>query len=85
MICHLDKIAAACAIALVSGAASASAFTSTSAPENDARALAERLAAFSLLESKQVQSIVQCAREKIENEFNQLAINKQLASLLQTM
>ncbi len=30
MICHLDKIAAACAIALVSGAASASAFTSTS-------------------------------------------------------
>lgn len=55
------------------------------APENDAQALAERLAAFSLLDSEQVQSIVQCAREKIENEFNQLAINKQLASLLQTM
>lgn len=55
------------------------------APENDEQALAERLAAFSLLESEQVQPIVQCAREKIEKEFNQLAINKQLASLLQTM
>ncbi|MEY7909892.1 glycosyltransferase, partial [Citrobacter cronae] len=55
------------------------------APENDAQALAERLAAFSLLDSEQVQPIVQCAREKIEAEFNQLAINKQLASLLQTM
>ena len=53
--------------------------------ENDAQALAERLAVFSLLDSKQVQPIVQCAREKIETEFNQLAINKQLASLLQTM
>lgn len=55
------------------------------APENDAPALAERLAAFSQLDSEQVQPIVQCAREKIEAEFNQLAINKQLASLLQTM
>ena len=54
-------------------------------PENDAQALAERLAAFSLLDSEQVQPIVQCAREKIATEFNQLAINKQLASLLQTM
>ena len=55
------------------------------APENDAQALAERLTAFSLLDSEQVQPIVLCAREKIETEFNQLAINKQLASLLQTM
>lgn len=36
------------------------------APENDAQALAERLAAFSLLDSEQVQSIVQCAREKLK-------------------
>ncbi|MBA7944172.1 colanic acid biosynthesis glycosyltransferase WcaL [Citrobacter sp. RHBSTW-00271] len=55
------------------------------APENDAQALAERLATVSVLDSEQVKPVVACAREKIAAEFNQLAINKQLASLLKTM
>ncbi|WP_410751532.1 colanic acid biosynthesis glycosyltransferase WcaL [Citrobacter sp. U14242] len=55
------------------------------APENDAQALAERLATVSVLNTEQVRPVVECAREKIAADFNQLAINKQLASLLQTM
>lgn len=55
------------------------------APENDAQSLAERLTAFSQLDSEGVKPIVLRAREKIEAEFNQAVINRQLASLLQTM
>lgn len=54
-------------------------------PENDAQALAQRLAAFSQLDSEGLQTIVRRAREKIETEFNQSVINQQLASRLQTM
>lgn len=54
-------------------------------PENDAQALAQRLAAFSELDSEGLQTIVRRAREKIETEFNQSVINHQLASRLQTM
>lgn len=54
-------------------------------PENDAQALAQRLAAFSQLDSEGLQTIVRRAREKIETEFNQSVINDQLANRLQTM
>ncbi len=55
------------------------------APENDAQSLAERLAAFSQLDSQEVTPIVLRAREKIATEFNQSVINKQLASLLHAL
>ena len=54
-------------------------------PENDAQALAERLAAFSQLDGEGITPIVGRAREKIVTEFNQAIINNQLASLLQTL
>lgn len=54
-------------------------------PENDAQALAERLAAFSQLDGEGITHIVGRAREKIVTEFNQVFINNQLASLLQTL
>jgi colanic acid/amylovoran biosynthesis glycosyltransferase len=54
-------------------------------PENDAQALAERLAAFSQLDGEGITHIVGRAREKIVTEFNQAIINNQLASLLQTL
>jgi colanic acid/amylovoran biosynthesis glycosyltransferase len=46
-------------------------------PENDAEALAERLASFGQMATR--------AREKVETDFNQTIINQQLASLLQTL
>ena len=55
------------------------------APENDAQSLAERLAAFSQLDSQEVTPIVLRARKKIATEFNQSVINKQLASLLHAL
>ena len=50
-----------------------------------AQSLAERLAAFSQLDSQEVTPIVLRAREKIATEFNQSVINKQLASLLHAL
>ncbi|HCO1259268.1 TPA: colanic acid biosynthesis glycosyltransferase WcaL [Escherichia coli] len=54
-------------------------------PENDARALAQRLAAFSQLDTDELAPVVKRAREKVEHDFNQQVINRELASLLQTL
>ena len=54
-------------------------------PENDARALAQRLAAFSQLDTDELAPVIKRAREKIEHDFNQQVINRELASLLQAL
>ncbi|WP_407860314.1 colanic acid biosynthesis glycosyltransferase WcaL [Escherichia coli] len=54
-------------------------------PENDARALAQRLAAFSQLGTDELAPVVKRAREKVEHDFNQQVINRELASLLQAL
>lgn len=54
-------------------------------PENDARALAQRLAAFSQLDTDELVPVVKRAREKVEHDFNQQVINRELASLLQAL
>ncbi|EOT9663181.1 colanic acid biosynthesis glycosyltransferase WcaL [Escherichia coli] len=54
-------------------------------PENDARALAQRLAAFSQLDTDELAPAVKRAREKVEHDFNQQVINRELASLLQAL
>ncbi|EJI7059580.1 colanic acid biosynthesis glycosyltransferase WcaL [Escherichia coli] len=54
-------------------------------PENDARALAQRLAAFSQLATDELAPVVKRAREKVEHDFNQQVINRELASLLQAL
>ncbi|APW91187.1 TPA: colanic acid biosynthesis glycosyltransferase WcaL [Escherichia coli] len=54
-------------------------------PENDARALAQRLAAFSQLVTDELAPVVKRAREKVEHDFNQQVINRELASLLQAL
>ncbi|HAM4253285.1 TPA: colanic acid biosynthesis glycosyltransferase WcaL [Escherichia coli] len=54
-------------------------------PENDARALAQRLAAFSQLDTGELAPVIKRAREKVEHDFNQQVINRELASLLQAL
>ncbi|CAM6450945.1 colanic acid biosynthesis glycosyltransferase WcaL [Citrobacter sedlakii] len=54
-------------------------------PENDAQALAAQLAGFSQIDRATLEPVVKHAREKVEHDFNQQVINRQLASLLQTM
>lgn len=54
-------------------------------PENDARALAQQLVSFSQIDHRTLEPVIQRAREKVEHDFNQQVINRQLASLLQTM
>ncbi|BEB81268.1 colanic acid biosynthesis glycosyltransferase WcaL [Escherichia coli] len=54
-------------------------------PENDARALAQRLAVFSQLDTDELAPVVKRAREKVEHDFNQQVINRELASLLQVL
>lgn len=54
-------------------------------PENDARALAQRLAVFSQLDTDELAPVVKRAREKVEHDFNQQVINRELASLLQAL
>ena len=54
-------------------------------PENDSRALAQRLAAFSQLDTDELAPVVKRAREKVEHDFNQQVINRELASLLQAL
>ncbi|EFC1156349.1 colanic acid biosynthesis glycosyltransferase WcaL [Escherichia coli] len=54
-------------------------------PENDASALAQRLAAFSQLDTDELAPVVKRAREKVEHDFNQQVINRELASLLQAL
>ncbi|AUX64542.1 colanic acid biosynthesis glycosyltransferase WcaL [Escherichia coli] len=54
-------------------------------PENDSRALAQRLAAFSQLDTDELAPVVKRAREKVEHDFNQQVINRELVSLLQAL
>lgn len=54
-------------------------------PENNALALADRLAAFSHIEQQELAPVLRNARQKVEVEFNQQVINRQLASLLHTL
>lgn len=54
-------------------------------PENDAQALAQRLAAFGSMQGQDLAPVVTRAREKVEADFNQKIINQQLASLLQAL
>ncbi|HFV9243174.1 TPA: colanic acid biosynthesis glycosyltransferase WcaL [Enterobacter bugandensis] len=54
-------------------------------PENNAMALADRLAAFSDIDQQVLEPVLQNARQKVETDFNQQVINRQLASLLQTL
>ena len=54
-------------------------------PENNAAALAERLAAFGDIGQQELEPVLHNARQKVETEFNQQVINRQLASLLQTL
>ena len=54
-------------------------------PENDAHALAQRLAAFSQLDTDELAPVIKRAREKVEHDFNQQVINRELASLLQAL
>lgn len=54
-------------------------------PENDSRALAQRLAAFSQLDTDELAPVIKRAREKVEHDFNQQVINRELASLLQAL
>ena len=54
-------------------------------PENDARALAQRLAAFSQLDTDELAPVVKRAREKVEHDFNQQVINRELASVLKAL
>ncbi len=48
-------------------------------------ALAQRLAAFSQLDTDELAPVVKRAREKVEHDFNQQVINRELASLLQAL
>ncbi|EYZ72995.1 hypothetical protein BW85_18740 [Escherichia coli O69:H11 str. 06-3325] len=50
-----------------------------------ARALAQRLAAFSQLDTDELAPVIKRAREKVEHDFNQQVINRELASLLQAL
>ncbi len=54
-------------------------------PEYDASALADRLAQFADVEPQELGAMLRRAREKVENEFNQQRIYRQLADLLQTL
>ncbi|HDR2893341.1 TPA: colanic acid biosynthesis glycosyltransferase WcaL [Enterobacter asburiae] len=54
-------------------------------PENDAPALAERLAAFSHIAPQELIPVLHNARQKVEAEFNQRVINRELACLLHTL
>ncbi|WP_235786558.1 glycosyltransferase, partial [Salmonella enterica] len=54
-------------------------------PEHDTQALAARLAEFSRIDHDTLESVITRAREKVAQDFNQQAINRQLASLLQTI
>jgi colanic acid/amylovoran biosynthesis glycosyltransferase len=54
-------------------------------PENNAMALADRLAAFSDIDQQALEPVLHNARQKVEADFNQQVINRQLASLLQTL
>lgn len=54
-------------------------------PENDATALANRLAELCTADSQYLQPVVTRARAQVESKFNQQVINQQLACLLQAL
>ncbi|HAI49162.1 MAG TPA: colanic acid biosynthesis glycosyltransferase WcaL, partial [Enterobacteriaceae bacterium] len=54
-------------------------------PENDAHALADKLARVASLSEAQLVPVRQRARQKVEKEFNQQIIDRKLASLLHTL
>ena len=54
-------------------------------PENDAQALADRLAAFATLPESELQPMLAHARRKVETDFNQQVIYRELAGLLQAL
>ena len=53
--------------------------------ENNPEALAEQLAAFSDIAHEQLTPVLHNARQKVEAEFNQQVINRQLATLLHSL
>ncbi len=54
-------------------------------PEYDAQALATRLQRFATLEQGELAAMLQCARDKVERQFNQQYIYRQLAGVLQEL
>ncbi|EKC7174042.1 colanic acid biosynthesis glycosyltransferase WcaL [Cronobacter sakazakii] len=54
-------------------------------PENDAHALADKLQAFAEIDEQTLRPMLTRAREKVETEFNQQRIYRELAGLLQTL
>ena len=53
--------------------------------ENDAEALADKLRLMGSMDEQGLQPVVTRARKKVETDFNQQLINRQLASLLHTL
>ncbi|MNC83196.1 hypothetical protein D3C75_1370270 [compost metagenome] len=53
--------------------------------ENDAEALADKLRLLGSMNEQGLQPVVTRARKKVETDFNQQLINRQLASLLHTL
>lgn len=53
--------------------------------ENDAEALADKLRLLGSMDEQTLQPVVTRARKKVETDFNQQLINRQLASLLHTL
>ena len=53
--------------------------------ENNPEALAEALATFSDITPDTLEPVLHNARHKVETDFNQQLINRQLATLLQTL
>ncbi|HAZ55556.1 MAG TPA: colanic acid biosynthesis glycosyltransferase WcaL, partial [Franconibacter helveticus] len=54
-------------------------------PENDAEALAERLQTFASLREEELRPMLRHARQKVETDFNQQVIYRELAGLLQAL
>ena len=54
-------------------------------PEDNALALADLLTAFGGVDQHELVPVLQHARQKVEADFNQQVINRQLASLLHTL
>lgn len=53
--------------------------------ENDAQALADKLRTLGQMDTQTLLPVLQRARTKVETDFNQQVINRQLASLLHTL
>ena len=53
--------------------------------ENDPKALADKLRALGHMDQQSLQPVLARARAKVETDFNQQLINRQLAGLLHTL